>query len=397
MFLVACALIVPNGVSQLLQPDNPAAALTVNPFNADAGIAAIARALAASELAPGSLEALRGTAERTLAAAPGDARAMSALGAVLEREGDRDGGYALFEQARAISATEIHAILRLLDRSLAAGEHAEVLDLIDVALRRWPSYWPQLAEVLTYMAGTPDGRSELADRLGQRPPWRSSALRHLLRTEAGLPMVSALVGAELAAGAPADAGDVNAVIAALVGRGAVASAYQLFMASLSPEERSVAGYVFDPGFTQPAGRYHFGWSFRQGTGAEMRLGIDAPGSGGLLVRFLDSPARLGGVAQLLRLPTGRYSLAMEADASQLQAPRGLYWRLACVGGRQGELVRLAAETGSYAARASEVTFEVPATDCALQRLSLETGVETDSWRDRYSGSFSVRSVSVTRL
>ncbi|MGV3652078.1 MAG: tetratricopeptide repeat protein [Devosia sp.] len=335
---------------------------------------------------------------RTLAAAPGDARAMSALGAVLERQGDRAGAYDLYEQARAISATEIHAILRLLDRSLVAGEHGQVLDLIDVALRRWPSYWPQLAEVLSYLAARPDAAEELSRRLADRPPWRSSALRHLLQSDAGLAMVSGLLAGELADGVALEAGDVNATIAALVARGSVASAYQLFMASLNADEQAVTGYVFDPAFTQPAGRHYFGWSFRQGTGAEMRFGgADPARTGGLVVRFLDSPARLGGVTQVLRLPTGRYQLSMQADASQLQAPRGLYWRLVCVSGRRGELVRLEAEPGSYTERTSEISFDVPAADCALQRLSLETGVETDSWRDRYSGSFTVRSVSVTRL
>lgn len=398
MFLVACALIVPNGVSHLLAPANPTAALAVNPFNADAGIDVVAQGLAPPDVEPGGLEALRQTAVRTLAGAPGDARAMSALGAVLERQGDPEGAYALYEQARATSATEIHAILRLLDRSLSAGRHDEVLDLVDIGLRRWPSYWSQMAEVLTYLATGPEGAAELSRRLEQRPPWRSHALRQLLGSDAGLVLVSSLLNAELAAGTAVDAGDVNATIGALIGRGAVASAYQLFMTSLDEAEQSVAGYVFDSAFTQPVGRHYFGWSFRQSTGAEMRLGGGDPsGPGGLLVRFLDSPARLGGLTQVLRLPTGRYRLSMHADASQLQAPRGLYWRIACIGGRRSELVRVEADTGSYTDMARRVDFDVPAVDCPIQRISLETGVETDSWRDRYSGTFTVRSISVTRL
>ena len=45
----------------------------------------------------------------------------------------------------------------------------------------------------------------------------------------------------------------------------------------------------------------------------------------------------------------------------------------------------------------ELAFEVPADNCTMQRLSLETDAKTDSWRDRYRGEATFHALRINRL
>ena len=118
--------------------------------------------------------------------------------------------------------------------------------------------------------------------------------------------------------------------------------------------------------------------------------------GGLGVRFRDTPARLGNIGQRLALPAGSYRAEAEVSARVLETPRRLYWRLACLpgGATLGEMV---VPESSYAGKRIELAFEVPADNCTMQRLSLETDAKTDSWRDRYRGEATFHALRINRL
>lgn len=373
----------------MLEADNPPLALAFNPFNAEARVNSIVAELNAPSP---DLELARRHATTLLQAAPGDARGYSLIGAVLEKTGETARAAEHYRHALTHSKTEIHALLSLTDNSLADQDIAGALGYIDLILRRWPGYWEEIVPVFEAAITTDAGRTRLAAELGSEPPWRGRALKALIANPPGLIFARDLLVAEGPARTPARVSEANAVIAALARHGAYADAHRLFLATRPPEQRALAGYVFDPEFSGLAAGGYFTWQAPSHGSADIKL----PGpDGGLQLRFLDSPARLGTIGQTLRLPMGTYRLEIELGALQLEAPRRLYWRLDCLGG-SGRLAEIDINEGSYASALLGADFAVPEAGCPAQRLTLATDIRTDSWRDRYRGEVRFSALRITR-
>lgn len=379
-----------SAASRLYQSSDPVLALAINPLNTEARINVLIGELNAD--AP-DLAAAQSSAEQLIREAPADARSYSLLGAVHERRGDITQAFELYETAFKHSKTEIHALLSLADRALSQGDATSGLYYVDLILRRWPEEVPRAFGIVVAAAGDRAGRPAVAAKLAELPPWRGRAIRELLKDANGLQLVQELLTSEGPAEAAPRRAEINATVAALAGGNAVRTAQALFLATLPPAERARAGYVNDGTFQGPPSSSYFGWQARSNGASEVAL--TAPG-GGLDVRFRDTPARLGNVTQRLVLPAGRYRLGAETTARALDAPKRLYWRIACQdGGRTlGELV---VPQQSYSRQTLLTEFEVPADGCALQRLSLETDAKTDSWRDRYKGEVTFHSLDISRL
>ncbi|RUT29979.1 hypothetical protein EMQ25_11605 [Arsenicitalea aurantiaca] len=373
----------------MLEADNPPLALALNPFNAEARVNVVLAGLNGNG---SDLNAAREHAKALLRTAPGDARGYSLVGAIAERDGHEEQAAALYQIALDHSKTEIHALLRLTDKSLAEADIGAALGYIDLILRRWPLYWDQIIPVLEAAVRTEDGRALLASTLHTDPPWRRRALIALSATTPGLVFARDLLQSEGPATTSAAKGDVAATVAALARHGAFGDAHTLFLASLPSPERELAGYVFDPEFTGIAAGGYFAWQARSDGSADIKMPSQA---GGLTVRFMDSPAKLGTVGQTLRLPMGRYRFEVALEAVQLAAPRRLYWHLECLGGA-GSLTEVDVPEGSYGMSLLDADLEVPQSGCPAQRLSLRTDIRTDSWRDRYRGEVRFSALRITR-
>lgn len=365
-------------------------ALAINPLNTEARINALTAELnaAAPDLVTAQL-----SAEQLIRQAPADARGYSLLGAVYERRGDVERAFSLFEAALQHSKTEIYALLRLAGRALAAGNAERGLYYVDLILRRWPEEVPQAFGIVVAAAKDPEGSAVVAAKLGELPPWRGRAIRELLKDRHGLPFVQELLTREGATGAAPRRAEINATVAALAEAKAVRAAEALFIATLPTAERASAGYVNDGTFQGSSSGNYFGWQAKSNGASEVML--PAPG-GGLGVRFRDTPARLGNITQRLALPPGRYRIASEATARRLEAPKRLYWRVACQDGT-GTLSELEVPDQLDARQIVYAEFEVPLDGCDLQRLSLETDAKTDSWRDRYKGEVIFHALYISRL
>ncbi|MDB5540770.1 MAG: hypothetical protein JWQ89_2497 [Devosia sp.] len=379
-----------SGASHLLEVQDPALALSLNPFNTEARVNALVGALNADDP---DLDAARSSAGDLISHASGDARGYSLLGAVLERQGETQAATRLYEVALKHSRTEIHALLSLTDRALANSNIAAALSFTDAILRRWPEYGPRVLPVVVAASASDAGRNALAAMLADSPPWRTGALRELVKNGNGLAFARDLLTTEGEAADVRRKAEVNLVVAALADANAIGAAHSLFLSTLGPEARARAGYIYDPAFVTGATASYFGWHAKSNGAAEVTLPL---AGGGLRMRFLDSPARLGTVTQRLRLPPGAYRLEADIAAVGLEAPKGLYWRLACSGARS-PLVELEVPEGSYGPRSVSAEFELPGDACALQQVSIETDTKTDSWRARYRGEVTFRALRISRL
>jgi len=383
-------------VSRNNQVTDPAFALTLNPFNGEAAVNLVVNALNTGT--PPNLEELARVAYSLISASPADARGYSVLGAIEERRGNNEAAQGLYSLALEHSKSELHALLRTAQLRLDAGDPAGALDNIDLLLRRWPAYWDQVQPVLAALASNKEAAGLLAAKLNQLPPWRSRAIAALSKDPASLGMLRDLIASTSAEmrNRVDWISERDGVIASLISNKAYTEAYALFLSTLTEQEKSVAGYVYDGKFELPPGRGYFGWRVQRPGAVDVKLGeLADPGQPGLRIRFLDSPARPGVVTQNLMLPFGQYRLVVGASGSGLRLPKGLYWSIRCAGGRL--LVKLPVPEGSFRDTPLETMLDVPSSDCARQVLSLDTEVRTESWRDRYQGEVRFNDIALTRL
>lgn len=371
---------------------DPFFALTLNPVNSEAAVNFVVGEL--NRQNESDLPLLTDVAERLIYVSPGDARGYSILGAVEERRGNRERAQALYQVALQHSKSELHALLRTAQARLQEVDTAGALENIDLLLRRWPGYWEQVQPILLAAASNQDAAVLLQSKLDELPPWRSRAIAALARDPAALGVVRNLI-----ASSPKDVranptwiAERDTVIGASVGNEAFTEAYGLFLSTMTDQEAKVSGYVFDGGFELQLSRTYFGWRAQKPGATEVRLGAEA--DHGLRVRFLDSPARPAIVTQNTVLPFGRYRLSVQASATALNAPKGLFWSIKC--GKGITLAVLQVPPGTFSGTQLQTDLEVPASGCPMQILSLDTEVRTESWRDRYQGEVQFDNLALTR-
>ena len=375
------------------QATDPAFALTLNPFNTDATVNLVVDALNGAE--EPDRDALSRSARAMVSASRADARGYSMLGAIEDRAGNGDTAQALYALALQRSKTELHALMRTAVARLQQEDMAGALEYIDLLLRRWPDYWASVQPIMQRLATDPDTAPLLRTQLDRLPPWRGRAIAGLARAGA-LDFLDQLVSAAPAEirARPGWTGERDAVIGALLAGKAYARADALFRSNLTAAEAGVAGPIFDGGFTLASGGGHFGWRVQQQGAPEISYGGRSAGAMGLRVRFLDSPARPGIVSQRLLLPPGRYRLSVALSAANLRVPKELFWSIRCEAG--SPLTILSVPSGSLETQL-QAEFEVPASGCGLQTISLDTAVRTESWRDRYQGEVRFSSLAITPL
>ena len=378
--------------SQFYEVNDPGLALGLNPFNTEATVNAIVSALNGTGGA--EFDTLRNKAAGLVAEARGDARGYSLLGAVLERQGDIAEAEALYQLTFQKSKVEIHALLRLASLRLERMDYVGTLDCIDLILRRWGNYAAQVQPLIIAAAQDAVAAPALTRKLNAMPPWRGQVLSMLARSPQGLAYARDVIATapERVRASRAWTGERDFLVSALAAAKAYGEAYNLFLSTLSAPEQALQGYVFDDGFTSAPNRNYFGWRVQKSGSTDIVVPV---AGGGARIRFSDSPARPGMLSQALALPLGRYKLQATVSASALTSPKGLYWTIKCSGLQA--LAKLDVTPGSYTDRIFETEFDVPASGCDIQTLSLDTDVLTDSWRDRYSGEVLFRRVGLTRL
>src|SRR5690606_38476695 len=95
-------------------------------------------------------------------------------------------------------------------------------------------------------------------------------------------------------------------VAALIDHKLGSQAYALFLHSLDGDRSSFAGYVYDSGFESRPGRNPFEWRVQPDSSVDLRY-AGGPDGKGLLLRFLDSPTKLGNIAQNTLWVHGAYT------------------------------------------------------------------------------------------
>lgn len=345
-----------------------------------------------------SLGVLGTQARQALRFDVGDARLYSVIGEIEFRQGNKDQAYRLFDRARKLSKTEIHALQRSIDRSIETGNLTAAVDEIDILLRRWPDRFSVVADGFPTILADPEGYAAVMKALAVEAPWRSSLFLRLARDLPGLSVADQILLDLRGTAAPPTAGELSAVINGYFRQKAFQQAYRLFLFSLSDEQQKLKGYVFNGEFEPIYSRQPFDWQVVDQSGMEVIFAgsKDAvEGESGATIRFLNSPIKNIALQQYMELPPGSYNLSLLASGRNIKLPKGMFWSVRCVG-QPDEAVRLDIPEGTFNRQKINSSFTIDPS-CPLQIVRLETASIVESWRFRYVGSLVMHKLSIERI
>ncbi|MER8785991.1 hypothetical protein NKH60_33350 [Mesorhizobium sp. M1006] len=385
------------GLSRFLETETPAASLGLDPFNVDALIAEISSDLNDTNNAP-DLDALLAKARGGLAFDLADARLYSLIGEIKFRQGEKDEAYQLFDQARKLSKTEIHALQRSIGRKIETGDLRRAVGEIDILLRRWPDQFSAIAEGLPTILSHPNGYQAVLTAIRAEAPWRASLISDLSKTPEGIDFANRLLLDLTGSSAPPNSGELTAVTSGYISQKEYGSAYRLFLFSLTDEERKLGGYIFNSTFEPGSSGKPFEWQIRDQSGLEVAFAASegaVEGEGGATVRFLNTPVKNTALQQYTALPPGSYRISLIASARNLKLPKELFWSIRCVD-PAGEVARFSIPEGTYNRQNLSQEFSVEPS-CPLQLLKLQTAAIAESWRFRYIGTLVMHKLSIERL
>ncbi|MER9618587.1 hypothetical protein [Mesorhizobium sp. M0207] len=386
------------GLSRFLETETPTVALALDPFNVDALTAEISGDLNDTNNAI-DLDALLAKAKRALTFDLADARLYSLIGEIKYRQGEKDEAYQLFDQARKLSKTEIHALQRSIGRNIEAGDLPKAVGEIDILLRRWPDQFPAVADGLPTILSNSEGYQAVLAAIRAEAPWRATLIYALSKTPRGIDFANRLLLDSAGSSAPPNSSELSAVISGYFRQKQYGPAYRLFLFTLSEQERKLGGYVFNSTFEPVSRGKPFDWQIPGQSGLEVTFvtSQDAvEGEGGATVRFLNTPVKNTALQQLVSLPSGSYKISLIASARNLKLPKGLFWSIRCVD-PAGEIARFNIPEGTYNRQTLSQEFSVGPAACPIQLLTLQTAAIAESWRFRYVGTLVMHKLSVERL
>ncbi|TIV88898.1 MAG: hypothetical protein E5V78_03785 [Mesorhizobium sp.] len=386
-----------TGLSRLLETDMPAISMALDPLNVDALIDDVAGDLNDTANPP-DLDALYSRASGALRYNVGDARLYSLMGEIEYRQGKQDDAYALFDLARKLSKTEIHALKRSIGHSVEIGDLSKAISEIDTLLRRWPDQFPAVAEGLPAILSNPDGYHAMLAAIAAQAPWRANLFSVLGKTRQGLDFANQLLLDLVRSDAPPKSGELSSVITGYIVQKEYEQAYRLFLFTLSDEERKLGGYVFNSTFEPGYDGKPFDWQVRDQSGLEVTFATSqdaVEGEGGATVRFLNTPVKNTALQQYVELPPGSYRISLVASGRSLKLPKELFWTIMCVD-RTREIARFNIPEGTFNRRSLSQEFSVGPNECPMQLLRLETAAIAESWRFRYMGTLVMHKLNIER-
>ncbi|MER8848747.1 tetratricopeptide repeat protein [Mesorhizobium australicum] len=386
------------GLSRLIETGTPSVSLALDPLNVDALIGEIAGKL--NQTNDGAdLDGLAIKARNALRFNVADARLYSLIGEIKYRQGEKDQAFELFDRARMLSKTEIHALQRSIDRSVETGNLVRAVAEIDILLRRWPDQFSTVAAGWPAILANPDGYGAVLAAIRAQAPWRGKLLSTLGQNHQGLAAANQLLLDLAGSSTPPTSNELSAVIDGHIKQRQYDPAYRLFLFSLSDEERKLGGYVFNGGFEPVQSGKPFDWVIHDRSGMEITFAgsRDAGESDrGATIRFLNTPVKNAALQQFIKLPPGSYRISLNASATTLKLPRDLFWSLRCVAPSR-EIARFNIPEGTYNRRRQTLDFTVEPAACPMQLLRLETDAIAQSWRFRYVGTLVMHKLSIERV
>jgi tetratricopeptide (TPR) repeat protein len=337
----------------------------------------------------GNLDSVREWTQRALRSAPLNARALTLLGVVAERNGDEKKADALMRIAAARTWRDRTTDEWLLNREAHRGDYAHALPYADAVLRMDPESQPDLFPVLAAFTVDPRAFEALTAFLATSPPWRLWFLSQLSARLANQGRLVQLYAALNSTANPPTKDELRPYLDRLITDENFERAYQTWHATLPAEQRTDETYPFNRNFEFAVDNLPFNWNFKEIAGADSQV-VSSDDSGkkrALRVEFSGARVRFANVKQLMLLPVGDYSFSGRVKTAELRTSRGLWWRIFCANASTTTLASTELVSGTMPWTDFTVKFKVPAADCGAQwvqlelpaRIDAELGIEGQVW------------------
>jgi tetratricopeptide (TPR) repeat protein len=329
----------------------------------------------------GNLDSAREWAQRALRSSPLNARALTLLGLVAERKGDQKNAEALMRIAAARTWRDQTTDEWLLNRDARSGDYAHALSYADAMLRiNWGLDEAWLFPVIASFTVDPRAFEALTALLATAPPWRSWFLSELSARLANQARLVQLYSALKATENPPTKGELWSYLNRLIKDENFGLAYQIWHATLPPQQRADETHPFNRDFEFPVNDLPFNWRLEAVAGADSQVvsSVDGGKKRGLLVEFSGSRVRFANVKQLMLLPAGDYSFSGRVKTAELRTSRGLWWQIVCATTSANTLASTELVSGTIPWTDFAVKFQVPAANCGAQWLQLELPARIES-------------------
>lgn len=388
-----------NWLSGVFTYFSPEVSLSIGPLNSEARINILTAPLSDEDTQVDP--ALRAMAQRGAAWEPADARYVSVLGLMEETEGKTQDAQTYYQSALTLLPVEIQALSRRFIWQLENGQAEQAVDTAVTIYRRWPQYLDIVSAQLPYLLSSEDGYRKTLDvfkKLPDGPDWIVATLSDNPET---FPIISRLLLDWRDENEVPLRDSVNRFIIKLLQSKNRGAAYSIFLNTLSEEEKSESGYVFNGEFNLDPNGSLFDWTLQNQSGLDLSIVdlYDNSNSGNeraLQVRFLGSPVRLSKFLQLLRLPPSKYNFSIDYSTRSLRGPKPVRITIKCTRAKT-HLASIELGIGGSSDQVANVDFAVPSQGCETQNINIVNDNFVESWQNRYSGSLLLKSVSVTRL
>jgi len=332
--------------------------------------ALLQRAQAAIAQEPPDFARARSDAAAALRADPLARDAHKTLAQVLAQQ-DEAAASAMW-RAAARFARDGEAQIVALQQALVVGDYAAAVDRVDILFRgQGQGQWTAVSQLLMPILQAPDILQPLTARLDERPPWRATFLGVAAARLQNLDTMRTVFLAVDRRNNRLTDDEARPLLDRLVAEGRLGDAYAIFLSRLPVGRLEAVGYLYNGDFRHPVTNLPFDWTLTRTRDAliEVRRSRAPNVPPVLQVDFFGTRIPFRHVRHLLALPPGSWRFRGLEHAVALNNPRGLRWRLGCVG-RPDALAQTNLLAGDVEWRPFAVDFDVPIV-CPFQQLELE--------------------------
>lgn len=305
---------------------------------------------------------------------PLDAGSVVQLSRVIEASGNEEAAQRLRLIAGDMRPRDTRIQAEALAILIQRRDFEAAMTSLDGLIRVRPNRASTFLAVAAEIAAEPEGRSAVAAKLAEQPPWREQFIAETIRS--GKPRLAQQVMSDLRAmGTVLSTAELAHLISHYLKAGEMDAAYGAWLSSLSPDELGRVKLVYDGGFAGEVRGLGFDWTIRPAKGLSYRLFPRNTASMDMSLQFdfVEVRERFAHLSQILRLRTGRYRIAGEARGESIQPITEFHFIIHCLAAGQRTIL---AETSPLPQSSQwiqfESTFTVPPTGCGDQVLSLES-------------------------
>jgi hypothetical protein len=322
-------------------------------------------------LSSAEVDALLAREKSAYVADPLNRGALQNTVALLQLKGQKPSSEAVAIVLADFSRRSLTTQLVALQLEASKGEFASAFDRIDGVLRAKPEQAGLLFPSIRAASQNDEARKALAGVLGRDPPWRWNYFSFLVKADDFGAAAYALSTSMRKSDVAITDTEKRSLLDRMFSTGKVDAAYFIWLDLLPQHDLTRVRSVFDGGFDTESKYMFFDWNFADRKNAKVSI-AKRPGKAQDRVLLIDMQNDDEGkqfVHQYTRLQPGEYVLSYESQVDNMQAEKGLIWRMGCL--ESGDVLSEGTpikDAGPW--QNTSMKFTVPEANCATQYLRL---------------------------